>query len=369
MPRPLDDDVIRRLRTRAQRLAGERPARVTTAVAAVTAVPAQSTPAARLAVRCRADGATAATVDRACARGSLVRTWAMRGTLHVLAAADVRWVVALLGPIFAAAGRRRRLQLGLDDATSERALSAIRAALAGSAPLTRADLVARVVDDGIAVDVDTQAPAHLVAYAAMRGLICRGPDLARDEPTYVLLDEWVPGDAPRDGDDALAELARRYLAGHAPAADRDLAAWSGLPASAARRGFALIADELREVRLGGATAYAPSTMELQPPADPVVRLLGAFDPYLLGYRGRELALDARYARRIQAGGGIIHPAVLVDGRVVGTWRLSRTGRAEAEATIRLEPFARLPRGVLDALEAEAADVGRFLGLPATLRIV
>jgi hypothetical protein len=224
MPRPLDDEVIRRLRTRAQRLAGERPARVTTAVAAVTAVPAQSTPAARLAVRCRADGATAATVDRACARGSLVRTWAMRGTLHVLAAADVRWVVALLGPIFAAAGRRRRLQLGLDDATSERALSAIRAALAGSAPLTRADLVARVVDDGIAVDVDTQAPAHLVAYAAMRGLICRGPDLARDEPTYVLLDEWVPGDAPRDGDDALAELARRYLAGHAPAADRDLAA-------------------------------------------------------------------------------------------------------------------------------------------------
>jgi hypothetical protein len=369
MPRSLTDDAVRGLRIRAHRLAGKRPSRASTAVAAVTAVPAQSTPAARLAVRCRAAGATAASVDRACATGSLVRTWAMRGTLHMLAAADVRWVVGLHGPIFAAAGRRRRLQLGLDDATCERALSAIQATLSGSAPLTRAALVARVVDDGVAEKLGTQAPAHLVAYAAMRGLICRGPDLARDEPTYTLLDEWVPDGESRGEDDALAELARRYLAGHAPAAERDLAAWSGLPAAAARRAFALIADELTEVRLGGATAFAPSTMELASPADTVVRLLGSFDPYLLGYRGRELALDARYARRIQAGGGIIHPAVLVDGRVVGTWRLDRTGRTNTAATIRVEPFDRLSRGVVDALEAEAADVGRFLGLPATMRIV
>jgi hypothetical protein len=343
---------------------------VPTAVGALAAVPAQSTSAARLAVRARTAGtagATAAGVDRACARGTLVRTWAMRGTLHMLAAADVRWIVGLFGPVFAAAGRRRRQQLSLDDATCERGLAAIHAALSREAPLTRAGLVARIADEGVVVDTHTQAPAHLVAYAAMRGLICRGPDLDRDEPTYVLLDDWVPRGATRDGDEALAELARRYLAGHAPAAEADLRAWSGLPAAAARRAFALIADELTEVRLGGAAGYVPATMDLDPPAERVVRLLGAFDPYLLGYRGRELALDGRYAKRIQAGGGIIHPAVLVDGRVVGTWRVERTGSARPVA-IRVEAFGRLPRGSRAPLEAEAEDVGRFLGGPASLAI-
>ena len=363
MARYLTDDAVRSLRVRAQRLAGHRRARAATVVAALTAVPAQSTPAARLAIRARSAIPTAAGVDRACARGTVVRTWAMRGTLHALAATDVRWIVNLLGPVFAAAGRRRRAQLGLDDATCERALAAIQSVLAGSGPLTRADLVARLAGEGVALDSGTQAPAHLLSYAAMRGLVCRGPYRDRDEPTYVLLEDWVPPAPGPDGDEALAELARRYLAGHAPAAEPDLRAWSGLPAAAARRAFALIADELTQVRLDDAAAYVPSTMDLDPPGGPVVRLLGAFDPYLLGYRSRELALDAGHAKRIQAGGGIVHPAVLVDGRIVGTWRLDRRGPSRR---LRVEPFGPLPKGSRGPLEAEAEDIGRFVGAPVSL---
>ena len=97
-----------------------------------------------------------------------------------------------------------------------------------------------------------------------------------------------------------------------------------------------------------------------------MRLLAHFDAYLLGYRGRELVLDPRYARRIQAGGGFIQPAVLVDGRVAGTWRQRRRG--SGRLTVAVEPFGPLDRAVLPGLEAEAADVGRFLGIEAALTV-
>jgi hypothetical protein len=292
----------------------------------------------------------------------------MRGTLHLLAAADVGWLVGLLGPVFAAAGRGRRRRLGLDDDTCARGLRAIAEVLAGGVALTRPELVRRVRGLGVAVDPRGQAPAHLVAYAANRGLLCRGPDLDHDEPSYVLLADWV-GERPRpEPDAAVAELARRYLHGYGPADPADLAAWSGLPLRQARRGFELVAGELEQVRVGSAAAWLPAGAAAGDQADggpPWVRLLGRFDGWLLGWRGRELTLPARFARRIQAGGGIVRAAVLVDGRVVGTWRLLR-GRDRV--TVAVQPFQRLDRAVAPGLEAEAADVGRFLDADASLAV-
>ncbi|HYY80736.1 MAG TPA: winged helix DNA-binding domain-containing protein [Actinomycetes bacterium] len=368
----MTDQQVRRLRLRSQRLAGEPAGGVPEAVRAVVGLPAQDTRASRLAVRPRGAGLTAAAVRRACDQErSVVRTWAMRGTLHVVAAEDVGWLLALLGPVFAAAGRRRRLQLGLDDATSERGLAAIAEVLAGDRQLTRAELVREVVARGVAVAVAGQAPAHLLAHAARLGLVCRGPDLG-EEPSYVLLAEWL-GEQPApppEPDAALAELARRYLGGHGPAGADDLAAWSGLPLGRARRGLELVAGELEEVRAAGKQAFVLAGSGADLPAlaagRPPLRLLGHFDPYLLGWRGRELVLPARHARRIQAGGGMIQPALLVDGRVAGTWRQRRAGAGRLSVAVR--PFGRLDRALLPALEAEAADVGRFLGVEADLAV-
>jgi hypothetical protein len=352
---------------RAQRLTGPRPGDVAGVVRAVAGLQAQDTPASRLAVRPRSTGLDQDAVRRACDQDrSVVRTWAMRGTLHLVAAEDVGWLVALLGPGFAAAGRRRRLQLGLDDDLCERALEALPAVLAGG-PLSRADLVSALAAKGVRVEPKGQAPAHLVGYAALRGLVCRGPDLDGDEPSYVLLEDWVGAGRPLDPDDALAELARRYLGGHGPATPEDLAAWSGLAVGRARRAFGL-AGGLHEVELGGrrlwASAAAAAPAAGRRTSGPVVRLLGRFDDYLLGWRGRDLVLEARFARRIQAGGGWIHPAVVVDGRVAGTWRARRAG---GRLDIAVEPFGgRLPSGARPALEAEAADLGRFLGLRPAL---
>jgi hypothetical protein len=288
----------------------------------------------------------------------------MRGTLHMVAAGDAGWLVGLLGPIFLAAGRRRRLQLGLDDRLLGRAMEALPAVLAGG-PLSRAELVRALAAKGVKVNPVGQAPAHLVGSAALSGLVCRGPDLAGDEASYVLLEDWVDKSRALHGDDALAELARRYLAGHGPAAPEDLAAWSGLPVGRARHGFELVEGELTEVELDGRQLWAPKGARAPRARGPVVRLLGRFDDYLLGWRGRDLILDPRFARRIQAGGGWIHPAVVVDGRVAGTWRSRRAG-GRLELTV--EPFGRLPPGTRPGLEAEAADLGRFLGAEAVLRL-
>jgi hypothetical protein len=337
------------LRLAAQRLRGPRAAGVAELLGSVFALQAQDTRASRLAVRARTAGLVAADVRAACgAERAAVRTWAMRGTLHMVPAADAAWLVGLLGERFAAAGARRRAQLGLDDATCERALALLPELLAG-APPTRAELVAALAARGVAIAGGQGPAAHLVALAAQRGVLCRGPDRdGDDEPTYVHLATWVPSARRLDRDQALAELARRYLAGHAPAGPADLAVWSGLPLGTARTALAAIAAELEPVEVAGAPAWVPAGLAAVPEPDPLqVRLLGAFDAWLLGWRERAPVLPERFAKRVQAGGG---------------WLVRTRGRLE----ITVQPFERLDPALRPSLEAEAADLGRFLGVEATL---
>ncbi|MBN6038744.1 winged helix DNA-binding domain-containing protein [Amycolatopsis sp. 195334CR] len=329
-------------RAHAQLLAGPRGGDVAEVVRKVVALQAQDIRANRLGVRVRSAGLTASDVDAACASGAVVRTWAMRGTLHMLAAEDVAWIVGLLGPRFAAAGRPRRLQLGLDDETTARGVAALRSIVAGRS-LPRGEIVAELASHGVVLDPKSQAPAHLLAFAALTGVLCRGGDDG-DEPTYALFSDWVGPFETLPEEEALARLAARYLAAYAPATAEDFAAWSGLTLRQARAGFAAI-DPVE----------APIVDELS------VRLLGHFDTYLLGYRSRELAVPAEHDRRVQSGGGFIMPVVLVNGRAVGTWRQERK---KGTLAVRVEPFGELPGGLGDALLAEVEDLGRFLGIPA-----
>jgi hypothetical protein len=333
-------------RLRAQGLTGRPAATVEQALGRLVGVQAQDLAFARLAFRPRCSPAVvAADVDAAVRERRLVWTWAMRGTLHLVRADDAHWLLGLLGPSFAARGRPRRLRLGLDDDVCARALDVLRDVLTREGTQTRRELVAR-----LPIDPDGQAGAHLLAYAALRGVICRGPPRAR-EPTYALLDDWIGGSpAPIDEDGALAQLARRYLAGHGPAAPEDLARWSGAGLRRARRAFELVAPELREA--AGGWLLASSDARPGAGSGPQGALLGHFDPYLLGYTSRDLVLDARNARRIQAGGGFVGPAVVVEGRVVGTWRRDRDEW--------LELFERVADDARAVLAAERADVERFL---------
>jgi hypothetical protein len=357
----IDEERIRSLRMRAQRLTGPIRNSVTDVVRHMVGLQAQDTRMARLLVRPRASGVDAASVDRACQDGSVVRTWAMRGTLHMVAAEDLRWLVDLLGPTFISRSRPRRRQLGLPDDLCEHATEVMVEVLAGK-QLSRAALVGEVRARGIPVQ-DGQAHAHVVAYAAMRGAICRGPDRG-GEPTYTLVSEWVTTQRTLGPDESLAELARRYLTAHGPAGLDDFVTWSGLPVRQARRAIELVAQEFEETTTAAGKAWLRPDRRREPHARAAV-LLGHFDPYLLDYRNRTFALDPAFAKRVQAGGGFIQPTVVVGGQVVGTWRQRR---ARESLTIDIEPFRPLDRAVLPHLEEEATDLGRYLDVDAVLRL-
>ena len=256
-----------------------------------------------------------------------VINWLMRGTLHLVTAEDAAWLTALLGPVFVAKTRPRRLQLGLTDDVLKREVARIRQAL----PATRSELLSNVdVPEG-------QARAHLLAYAGLTGVMVRRDD------TFVAM---PPGELP---DDPERELARRYLAGHGPAEPQDFAAWSGLPLTTARRVLPLPLPQ-EDGPAQSATAQARSAQR-SGDGPPRVKLLGHLDPYLLGYKDRSFALDPAHAKKVNRGGGFLRPIVLVDGRVAGVW--SRTWRRE-RMVITIDAWDPIPRKELDA-EIEALD--------------
>jgi hypothetical protein len=352
-----DDERVRRMRARAQALAGGvRESSVPGVVARVFAVQAQDRVAADLGIRVRGRDVAGRDVRAAYEDDrSIVRGWFLRGTLHTVPGADVRWILRLLAPRILAATGRRYAQLGLADALRDRALVLLRRVLSVHGPLTRAELTGHLSTLGVAPA--GQAAIHLIRHAALNGVLCHGP-LRTGEATYVLLDDWLPAtaDSPADEDTALAELARRYLAGHAPAAEADFAVWSGLPVTQARRAWRMLARSGAVAECGTLTVPAGWDID-ESSADlggtPDVRLLPAYDDYLVGYRNRELSVPAAGQTRVWPGGGIIRPTVVADGLVIGTWS-RRAGVVEMDA------FDRMPSEVRRGVDAESAAVSDFL---------
>jgi Winged helix DNA-binding domain len=335
-------------RCAAQLLTGE-PARSAVDVAErLLAVQAQDPRGARLAIRARSAGLHAADVDRALTEDrSLLIASLNRGTLHLVRSEDFWWLRALTSPLLQSGSARRLASEGILAADADRGVAAIEAALAADGPLTRAQLAERVAAAG--VRTQGHAMIHLLFLASLRGIAVRGPMIGAQH-AYVLVRDWVGEPGRFDRDVALAELARRYLAGHGPASERDLAQWAGMPLRDARHGLAAIAGELVDREDG--LAELKSCRNGRAAAPPAPRLLGAFDPLLLGWASREPILGTH--QEIVTVNGLFRPFALVDGRAVATWTI--TG-----AEIDLAPFDLLTDSVTAALQIEAADVRRFLG--------
>jgi hypothetical protein len=309
------------------------------------AVQGQDARGARLAVRARTTGLTAADIDRSMSSDrSLLITWLNRGTLHLVSSEDYPWLHALTTPQLFTGNARRLVQEGVPLDAADRAVRVIERSLADEGPLTRAQLKERIAR----VDVRTegQALVHLLMLASLRGLAVRGPMIGRQH-AYVLVRDWLGEPKPVPRERALAELARRYLTGHGPADVRDLARWAGLPLRDARAGLEAIAGELDEGPDGLVSLAArPAASSLPPP-----RLLGPFDPLLMGWSSRAPILGRHDP--VVVSGGTFRPVALVRGRGVATWRL-------VAARVELEPFVRVKREDVAALEADAEDVVRFL---------
>jgi hypothetical protein len=309
------------------------------------AVQAQDPRGARLAMRARSTGLGVEHVEEALTSSrSLLVSWLNRGTLQLVHRDDYAWLQALTTPQLATGNARRLAQEGVTPDAADAGVRLIARELRNG-PMTRRQLRERL--DAAGIPTQGQALVQLLVRSAIAGDTVRGP-MTGGEQGFVLVRDWL-GEPPRmERDAALAELARRFLRGHGPACEPDLARWAGVTLGDARRGLASIAGELDDVGAGLVDLRGRVGVDTVP----APRLLGPFDPVLLGWTSRADIIGAHVG--LVTDNGLFRPFAMVGGRAVATW--SMTGRQVAVRP--LEPIA---DAVLAALAEDGRDVQRFFG--------
>ncbi len=355
---------LARQRLACQRIGSAKPAHPAEVVQQLGMVQAQDYLGALWAVGVRLPDAREADIEKALAERRMVRTWPARGTLHFVAAADVRWILHLLAPRTVTRTSGRARQLGLDDDTFARSGDVLTRTLRGGRQMPREELYHALEAAGISTE--GQRGIHIVARLAQQGLVCFGARQGKQQ-TFTLLDEWLPPAKSLPRDQALAELTRRYFTGHGPATLSDFVWWSGLTATDSRAGLEMARPYLAAEEIDGQTYWQPASA-LEASAAPLAEppeacLLPAFDEYLVGYTDRSAVLDPRFVKATNAGGGMLNPVIVIDGQVVGTWK-----RILKRETVVITPsWFRAPRKAQQAALLQAAKrYGAFLGRTAVL---
>ncbi|GGN62901.1 hypothetical protein GCM10010112_21590 [Actinoplanes lobatus] len=304
----------------------------------------------------RLPGVTLPEVVAATERGDVVRTWPMRGTVHLVPSADAHWMLDLTGVRALTGAARRREQIGLSDADAERAVEILGTALVGGR-LTRSACQAALRDGGI--EVSGQRGYHLLWFASQRGVTAIAPNEG-SEQTFVLLDEWAPKRNSPSREEALAILAHRYFRSHGPTTVKDFAGWTGLTVTDARAGVA--AAELVAVDVEGVEMWAdPAVLD----AGPVTGwwALPGFDEYLLGFKDRSMMATAdQLARVVPGANGVFQSTLVRDGRVMATWKRTL---GKSAVTVAVQPLTEFDiEEARPALERFAA----FVDLPLRITV-
>ncbi|HYI10050.1 MAG TPA: winged helix DNA-binding domain-containing protein [Thermoanaerobaculia bacterium] len=295
-------------------------------------------------------------VERALAERKIVRCWPMRGTLHFVAAEDVRWMLELLAPrVLTRHWPRLQREFEIDPKTLRRCRARVERALRGGNALTRPELYTLFDEAGIATA--RSRGLHILFALAHERVIVFGARRGK-QPAFVLLDEWLPEAQAKAREEALAALALRYFTSHGPATAADLMWWSGLTMKETKEAISLAGAKLEQEVLDGRPAWHSRTGKRPAAATASVHLLPPYDEYTVAYKDRSAILDPAFAKRVNAGGGIINSIVVVDGRVAGNWK--RTLRGDT-VEIAVSPFRALTPGELRGVEQEAARYAAFAG--------
>lgn len=330
--------------------AGRAPSDVVSRLCAVQAQDERWTP---WTVGLRATGCSHAQVLAALKDGSLVRTWLLRGTLHLVAASDLTWLRPLIAPRVLSGNVRRYRQLGLDERSLERGATCLEDALQGG-PLPRSTLARTLQDQGL--EPTGQRLPYLLEYAALQGRLVCWPAQGREQMYAPSPATDTRAYAANDPLESLTTLAHRYLAGHGPATVEDFAWWSGFPIRDARRAMDGVPNA-HEIRAGGRHLLRLESERLTDAA-PRAHLLPPFDAYLLGYRDRTPMLRIEDRPRFHRGGGMPRRALLVGGTVAGVWTSAGSGR---ERRLEITPFVALDAGTQGLVERAASDLIEFYG--------
>lgn len=322
------------------------------------AVQAQDYSGSLWAIGLRTASATEQDVEQAIADRRIIRTWPMRGTLHFVPAADVRWMLKLLTPrvVKRSAGRYKLLEL--DELTFSRSRKVLIRALKGGKQLTRPAMYLAL--ESAKISASGQRGIHILGHLAQEGLICFSGRSGKQQ-TFALLEEWVPAAKNLERDEALAELAKRYFRSHGPATLHDFVWWSGLKTTEARAGLEMAQKHLIQEVIDGQVYWFPSSKPKSTNATPAAFLLPPYDEYTVAYKNRSAVLKPSYARH--ASNGIFCPTIAIDGQLAGTWR--RTV-AKDSVVITSTPFERFTRSEAAALNTASSRYAKFLGTAVVL---
>ncbi|WP_394939620.1 winged helix DNA-binding domain-containing protein [Psychromicrobium sp. YIM B11713] len=345
---------LARLRLLSQALLASSLSSPVEAVRWMLALQAQDLPGALYSIGLRMPRPALSQVRAALDTGEVVRSWPMRGTLHLCAAEDLGWMLSLTGPRVIASMASRNRQLGISDADLGQVRDLALAAVTGGGA-SREELLAAFSAAG--QPVEQQRGIHLIGVLCMQGHLVQGP-MRGAKQLFMASQEWISQPRELDREEALTEYVRRYFRSHGPATVKDFCWWSKLPLRDARLGLAAVRQELAVLDVDSEERFlAPETLELPPASARSLLLLPGFDEFLLGYADRSHTLAVEHASRIVPGNnGMFMPTIVYGGRVVGTWRKPSSPKGRVE----LLPFEPLSPAVQRSAEIAAERYQRFL---------
>lgn len=318
------------------------------------AVQAQDYVGALWAIGLRMKEATEEVIEKAIAEKIIIRTWPMRGTLHFVRAADVRWMLELLTPRIIAGFPRRSQLFGIDERIFARSKELFERALEGGKQLQRGAMYKLL--ERARISTEGGRGLHILSRLAHDGLLCFGAREGK-QPTFALLSEWAPAAKPLQRDEALAELAKRYFTSHGPATLQDFVWWSGLKTTDARVAIEMAKSHFAQETIDGQTYWLASSVTAWKDKSPTAYLLPSYDEYTVAYKDRSAVLDPLQARLVNSGNGILSPIIVIDGQVVGSWK--RESKKDA-LVITPNPFAKLNKAQTRAVARAANRYGKFL---------
>jgi hypothetical protein len=360
----MKSEEILQLRMQNQQLLTKNHDRPDEVVGALAAVQAQDFLSAKYAIGVRLENQTDADIETAIRERTIVRTWLMRGTLQLVAAEDIRWLLSVFGPrvLQMCASRYKRLEL--NEQVLAKCHAIFREVLHGGVQLTREALAEALAKEGIDTSGADHRLAHIFQHASYHQLICAGSRQG-NQYTFTLLDDHVPASRIMDPDEALGELAKRYFTTRGPATLKDFMWWTGLSATTLKKGIERAGKALDPVEIAGETHWLASGGAQMLKSVDQTLLLPAFDEYVLAYRNRSAVLDPEYNARVITKNGLFNPVVVQHGKVTATWK-----RTIKKSHVELEffPFRKFTSKNIESLEPTVEAYGKFLEKPVKISL-
>jgi hypothetical protein len=299
---------------------------------------------------------TEAEIEKAIEERVIVRTWAMRGTLHLLTAEDAPWLVSLLSARLISSSLRRNRELELDEDTLKRSSKLLAQAVEGGLQRTRTELFSILQKDSISTS--GQRGIYMLYRASLEGLLCQSVMRGRD-PLFFAFSELPTKAKSLKREEALAEFATRYFASRGPATLQDFAWWSGLTMKEARAGLEAVSSKLEKETINGQTYwFSPAEIKMRKSSEGVF-LLPGFDEYLLSYKDRSASLDDPHYKRGIPLNGMMPSTIVSAGRVIGTWK--RTFKKNA-VMFEINPFREFTGKEKDNIGVAAERYADFMGM-------